>query len=1272
MRLSIISRACPVVLCSFLISITGCNNPSSQTLASLTVTATPSTLSVGGAAVLHAVAHLSDGTSEDATSGTQWTLSNSSLATVSNGALTAKAVGTVTLQATYIEATPAGKSPAAATTSPQTLNASAQVTIGAAGSTDVPGVTWSAPAPITYGTALSATQLNATANVPGTLNYTPAVGTVLTAGTQTLSVTFIPSDTKTNAVVATVPLTVTQATPVITWPAPAAIAVGTAVSATQLNATASVPGSFVYTPAPGYVPAAGTQTLTAVFAPTDATDYTTATAHTSLTVGSPTSSNPPVGGGPLPTPSGCGGPTINLDPGMSTSTLQSTIKSAPHCSLIVFGAGTYTITSQIQIPCNNLQITGPVSSTPTAILAATYKGSNIFAYGGNCGNVGSINYLHFQNTGAVYLGIGNESNFTFQYNMVTNLPSLTNNNSAESGLFFDGNLSSTLSNVLVQFNTFGDANSCAAVYPSGGETGGYCAGILTTEGEDLNLKIQFNRFIHVEEAIHINQIASYVVGHQGSVCVSCDIEYNAISNYHRIAIEIQVGTPTDSIVLKHNSIVDPINSNWGTMAVSMACCQWGNILGTTGFSPGYIFDDNVLVATLPIGIKCPPIGVEFWGSGPQGTNSLVQGTFCNGYNWGYGGTTWAINNNYICGPGFQSSDGGYITNEEHQSNPPTMSNNKTGAVCTGTPSQAPTISPAGGSISGSQSVTLTDSGPNTGVWYTTDGSTPVPGSGTAQYYTAPFSVSATATVKAVGMWGNMIQPTSYPAGYGYVPSNVVTASFVSGGAVKKPVTHSSTTTPSGTQTENAGSGQAAALQSLTITPSAPVISIGGTLQVKAVAAFGDGSTRDVTSAVAWTSGDLRTIAVSTSGVATGLASGQALLSASYLGMQTAVLASSKIGDVDWSGPIVITRGGTYSGNWQSTSLGTAAVTIATTEPVIIEDAHLRSTSNLIAVQAEGANLTVRNSVGLALNAGAKAQPNGVFVDAASPARLDVENNYMENVRDGVRVRGFSGNRDERETLVIRGNRARNLIGLLSDGAGGYLPGEGGNRADSRFLELENVHSAAGIDVGWNEVIDYPTQSLVSDVIHVYRSSGVPNQALEIHDTYIEGAYPSKPAQDAFVGGGIKTDGAVDDTAQNSTAFTYVHDNQVVGTVGYGIAFAAGHDNVAANNRVLSSGRLPDGTKIAAQRVGLSSAYAYSNPAGYNNTMHDNLVGWSCWTGACGAHGYRRDQELPASPSDYGTNLSVAVKQITREMEEDEYQLWLKKTTSAGIRVGPSL
>ncbi len=56
-------------------------------------------------------------------------------------------------------------------------------------------ITWTAPSPITYGTPLSATQLDAIASTLGNLVYTPALGTVLPAGKQSLSVAFTPNDT---------------------------------------------------------------------------------------------------------------------------------------------------------------------------------------------------------------------------------------------------------------------------------------------------------------------------------------------------------------------------------------------------------------------------------------------------------------------------------------------------------------------------------------------------------------------------------------------------------------------------------------------------------------------------------------------------------------------------------------------------------------------------------------------------------------------------------------------------------------------------------------------------------------------------------------------------------------------------------------------------------------------------------------------------------------------------------------------------------------------
>ena len=110
--------------------------------------------------------------------------------------------------------------------------------------------------------------------MPGKFAYSPAAGTVLKAGNQTLTAVFTPTDTKTySAATATVQLTVNQISRVMAWGPPAAIQQGTAISAAQLNATANVPGTFSYSPAAGIVPPVGTQPLTVTFTPADATDY---------------------------------------------------------------------------------------------------------------------------------------------------------------------------------------------------------------------------------------------------------------------------------------------------------------------------------------------------------------------------------------------------------------------------------------------------------------------------------------------------------------------------------------------------------------------------------------------------------------------------------------------------------------------------------------------------------------------------------------------------------------------------------------------------------------------------------------------------------------------------------------------------------------------------------------------------------------------------------------------------------------------------------------
>lgn len=182
------------------------------------------------------------------------------------------AAGTDTLTATF---TPTD------TTDYATGTISVTLTVSKA----TPAISWPTPAAITYGTALGATQLDATSPVGGTFAYSPASGTVLAAGSQTLSTTFTPTNTSDyNSNSASVTLTVNKANPTITWSNPAAITYGTALSSTQLDATASVQGTFVYSPAAGQILSAGTQTLTATFTPTNSTDYNTVTASVTIVV----------------------------------------------------------------------------------------------------------------------------------------------------------------------------------------------------------------------------------------------------------------------------------------------------------------------------------------------------------------------------------------------------------------------------------------------------------------------------------------------------------------------------------------------------------------------------------------------------------------------------------------------------------------------------------------------------------------------------------------------------------------------------------------------------------------------------------------------------------------------------------------------------------------------------------------------------------------------------------------------------------------------------
>ena len=96
------------------------------------------------------------------------------------------------------------------------------------------------------------------------------------------------------------------------------------------------------------------------------------------------------------------------------------------------------------------------------------------------------------------------------------------------------------------------------------------------------------------------------------------------------------------------------------------------------------------------------------------------------------------------------------------------------------PAATPAISPAAGTYPTSVSVTITDASSGALIYYTTDGTTPSPGVGTTKQYTASFSLTASATVKAIASGGGFATSAVASSVYTVTTSGGPTIGFGSG------------------------------------------------------------------------------------------------------------------------------------------------------------------------------------------------------------------------------------------------------------------------------------------------------------------------------------------------------------------------------------------------------------------------------------------------------------------------------------------------------------
>ena len=121
-----------------------------------------------------------------------------------------------------------------------------------------------------------------------------------------------------------------KSTPVIAWAQPVPITYPAPLSSAQLDASANVPGTFVYSPTAGTVLRVGTQQLSATFTPTDTAHYTTANAVVTIVVNGMATNSPSVGSGHLAVADWGNGRVLIFDGPFTTGESASIVLGQPN------------------------------------------------------------------------------------------------------------------------------------------------------------------------------------------------------------------------------------------------------------------------------------------------------------------------------------------------------------------------------------------------------------------------------------------------------------------------------------------------------------------------------------------------------------------------------------------------------------------------------------------------------------------------------------------------------------------------------------------------------------------------------------------------------------------------------------------------------------------------------------------------------------------------------------------------------------------------------
>lgn len=349
-------------------------------------------------------------------------------------------------------------------------------------------------------------------------------------------------------------------------------------------------------------------------------------------------------------------------------------------------------------------------------------------------------------------------------------------------------------------------------------------------------------------------------------------------------------------------------------------------------------------------------------------------------------------------------------------------------------------------------------------------------------------------------------------------------------------------------------------------------------------------------------------------------------------------------------PLTISSGGVYSlGCRESTSVGTPAITINTTQPVTIDRMTIKHRGIGISYNVSGVNLTVTNSTFERTSPGTTTTgQNGRAINLTGAASLVVEHNTFLR-GNGIWV-GNTGSLAGR----VRYNYSED-IGYwgLSDCCVQFFQSDG--------LTLSGV-GGGSFEIGWNHTLNRWGQSDVEDNINIYKTGGASGSPLDIHHNLIDGAYDASANGDGYTGGGI----LFGDGNPAAGSWVTVRDNWIIGTSNYGVSSAGGSNNQILRNTAVSDSLTQTGG-LHSPTYGTGVVAWDSTSTSTNITVQDNVSGWVRRTGV-GTNTERSDYWLPEADVNTG-NTSMA-DPIDSTDEQAARDAWDTARVAAGVTVGP--